>query len=408
MSRPPLVFRPSPEPPEPARATGPVLPASSTWSSELDVDLQRPPTPVPARSHSPAPVVLDDDGLDAFAPEQEIRYQTPHPPTAPGSGAKPALLAVAALAAAAVVVMGYMFFVRSGGGSSETARAVTATGQAHFDSQPPGADVIVDGEPRGKTPLKLSLPVGAHTLEVRSDAGSRSLPLTIEPGIVVSQYFELKSAPAVATGRLDITSDPPGAQVSLDGAAKGVTPLTLDAVEAREHIVSLTRGGSTVYRTVRVEAGARASIVASMGSTSPAAVGGYLALSVPFEVQVFEGGKLIGTSSSERLMMPAGRHQLELVNTPLQFRTTVNVNIEAGRIASPAIAIPEGTLSVNALPWAEVTIDGRAVGTTPLANIRLPIGSHEIVWRHPQLGERQQTVAVSSETPVRVGVNFGQ
>lgn len=364
------------------------------------------PSSLPARSHTPAAVVLGDDGLDAFAPEQEIRYPTPRPPSRFRASGKLALLAIGALAG--VVAMGYTFFARSGGASTEPARAATSTGQAHFESRPPGADVIVDGELLGKTPLRLSLPVGAHTLEVRSDAGSRSLPLTIEPGIVVSQYFELQSAPAVATGRLDITSDPPGAQVSVDGVAKGVTPLTLDSVEAREHIVSITRGGSTIYRTVRVEAGARASIAASMGATSPAAVGGYLALAMPFEVQVLEGGKLIGTSSSERLMMPAGRHQLDLVNTALQFRTTVNVNIEGGRVASPTVAIPEGTLSVNALPWADVTIDGRAIGTTPLANIRVPIGSHEIVWRHPELGERRQTVAVGGDTPVRVGVNFTQ
>jgi hypothetical protein len=34
-----------------------------------------------------------------------------------------------------------------------------ATGEAQFDSRPRGAEVVVDGEARGKTPLKLVLPV---------------------------------------------------------------------------------------------------------------------------------------------------------------------------------------------------------------------------------------------------------
>jgi serine/threonine-protein kinase len=65
-------------------------------------------------------------------------------------------------------------------------------------------------------------------------------------------------------------------------------------------------------------------------------------------------------------------------------------------------------LSVNALPWAEVEIDGQPVGTTPLANLSLPIGSHEIVWKHPERGERRRTVAITASSPARIGVDFSQ
>lgn len=391
MSRPSLVLQPTPEPnPQPA--------------------VKRVPQPGRRVSSAP-PSRADDEGLSAFASEQELSYAPPPSPVAAPSAPsrRPALLAIAVVAAAGLLVTGSMYLSRSGGGlSASRSAAAVVTGQAHFDSRPTAADVLVDGQLRGQTPLTLTLPVGSHTLEIRSDAGSRSLPLTIEAGVVASQYVELQAAPVSRSGRLEIVSDPPGVQVSLDGVVKGTTPLTLDAVEARDHVVSLTRGGSTLYRTVRVTPGSSASVVVSMNAAAPGAVGGYLALTMPFEVQVLEGGRLIGTSGSERVMMPTGRHQLELVNSALQFRTTVDVNIEAGRTASPTIAIPEGTLSVNALPWADVSIDGRSVGTTPLANVRLPIGLHEIVWRHPELGERRETVSVTGGAPVRVGVNFTQ
>lgn len=390
MSRPSVVLKPTPEP-------------------NAQPSLKRVASPG-RHASGPGLSSAHDDGLDAFASEQDLSYEiAPSPVVAPPAPSRtPALLAIAAVAAAGVVATGSMYLSRSGGESASQSAAAVVTGQAQFDSQPTGADVLIDGQLRGKTPLKLALPVGTHALEIRGDVGSRSIPLTIEAGVVVSQYVELRSTPDAVTGRLEIVSDPPGAQVSLDGVAKGVTPLLLDAVEARDHVVSLTRGGSTMYRTVRVAPGASASVVVSMNAAAPGAVGGYLTLAMPFEVQVLEGGRLIGTSSTERLMMPTGRHQLELVNTTLQFRTTVDVNIEAGRTASPTVAIPEGTLSVNALPWADVTIDGRSVGTTPLANVRLPIGSHEIVWRHPELGERRQTVSVTGGAPARIGVNFTQ
>jgi serine/threonine-protein kinase len=70
--------------------------------------------------------------------------------------------------------------------------------------------------------------------------------------------------------------------------------------------------------------------------------------------------------------------------------------------------VPTGLLSVNAVPWASVSVDGGEVGTTPLANVALPIGSHEVVWRHPQLGERRRTIAITARTPTRIGMDFKQ
>lgn len=228
--------------------------------------------------------------------------------------------------------------------------------------------------------------------------------------MLVSQYVELVALPQQATGRMEITSDPPGAQVRLDGVTRGVTPLTLDAVEAGAHNIALTRGSATIYRSVRIAAGASASVFASMNAPAPTAgsVGGFVSVQSPIELQVFEGGRLLGTSRAERLMLPTGKHQLEFVNTNFQYRQAVEVDVEAGKTATPSIPVPNGSLSINALPWAEVSVDGRGVGTTPLANLSVPIGAHEITWRHPQFGERKQTVTVTVQTPVRVGVNFAQ
>ena len=54
------------------------------------------------------------------------------------------------------------------------------------------------------------------------------------------------------------------------------------------------------------------------------------------------------------------------------------------------------------MPWAEVLVDGRVLGETPLANLQLPIGVHQLVFRHPDLGERAQTVTVRLDGPNRV------
>ena len=53
-------------------------------------------------------------------------------------------------------------------------------------------------------------------------------------------------------------------------------------------------------------------------------------------------------------------------------------------------------MAVNALPWAEVSIDGERVGETPIGSVQVPIGTHEVVFRHPDLGERRTTATVTT------------
>jgi hypothetical protein len=310
-------------------------------------------------------------------------------------------LAVAASVTAIVLAAGYAIARR-------TAPPVM-TGDALVDSRPGGAEVVVDGTARGKTPLKLTLPAGEHTLEITGPSGTRSLSFTLQPGVQLSQYIEL-SVPRQQAGRLEISSTPSGASVRVNGAARGVTPLIIDQIQARRYTVSMSLGGATVSRAVTVNAGGTASVFAALDAATPApgTVGGFISLNAPFEMQVYDEGRLIGTTMAERLMLPTGRHELELVSVPLQFRTTVTLNVRAGQATVTEVPIPNGELSVNALPWAEVLVDGRAVGTTPLANLSVPIGNHEVVWRHPEHGERRQTVTVAPSTPARIGVDFLQ
>jgi hypothetical protein len=66
------------------------------------------------------------------------------------------------------------------------------------------------------------------------------------------------------------------------------------------------------------------------------------------------------------------------------------------------ISPPDGRVSINAVPWAQVSVDGNAVGETPLGNIALSVGEHQITFRHPQLGERTQKVIVKANAATRV------
>ena len=123
---------------------------------------------------------------------------------------------------------------------------------------------------------------------------------------------------------------------------------------------------------------------------------------------MFEGERVLGSSADGPIVTTAGVHELDLVNSALGYRSHQNVTIKAGQIVSLAITPPEGRLSINASPWAQVWIDGKPVGDTPLANLSTAVGEHEITFRHPQLGERHETALVRSGALTRVSAALGR
>jgi hypothetical protein len=209
---------------------------------------------------------------------------------------------------------------------------------------------------------------------------------------------------ATSSSQLEVTSDPPGARVSVDDLASGFTPVTL-SVSPGSHAVIVSDGKTTSRTTVNAVAGGTATFLASFAPAAVAA--GWVAIRSPLELQVREGESLLGMTSANRLMLPSGRHVLDLSNADAAFQTTLTVVVETGKTATSTVTIPNGSLSLNALPWASVTIDGQALpGTTPFANLQVPLGPHQIVWTHPQLGERRQTVLVTAKAPVRLVVDL--
>ena len=105
-------------------------------------------------------------------------------------------------------------------------------------------------------------------------------------------------------------------------------------------------------------------------------------------------------------MLPVGSHRLEFSSPILEFTAARTVEIAAGRTANVALVLPQGRISVNAVPWADVFLNGAALGTTPLGEVAVPIGTHELVFRHPQFGERRQVVTVKAQTPARIGIDL--
>ena len=286
--------------------------------------------------------------------------------------------------------------------------AAASGGSLRIESDPSGAQVLLNGTARGATPLALTIPAGNYTLTLQHGSSNKELPVSVTDGASTVYHVALADTvrpAAVETGQLAVATDPPGSEVLVDGEARGLAPVTVRDISVGQHRVVVRARGTTYTRTVQVEAGATASLFIGGGQ---AAAPGSVAISASVPVQVFEDNRLIGTSEMDRIMLPVGEHVLELAADSVGFRTSRTIRVTAGQTVALSVDLPRAPVSINAVPWAEVFIDGTRAGETPLGNLPQTLGPHEIVFRHPQLGERRVSAMVTMKDANRISVDMRQ
>ena len=80
-------------------------------------------------------------------------------------------------------------------------------GTAVLESLPSGAQVLVDGQPMGMTPLTTALPAGTHRVDFKYRGKTRTMDVVVPQG---GRAAELVDWTPKTTGRLQVNSDPGG------------------------------------------------------------------------------------------------------------------------------------------------------------------------------------------------------
>jgi hypothetical protein len=231
-------------------------------------------------------------------------------------------------------------------------------------------------------------------------AGRAYLPTGTEAAAPASRSATPAASAAASApprGTLVLSSTPAGARVLIDGDPAGETPLTLDGVTPGRRTLTFVASGGSVTRTVRVVAGETLTLDVPVYS-------GWLAVDAPIVLQVAQNGRVLG-STQNRVLMPPGRHTVTLTNSDLGYQATEVVDIPPGQERRLRL-VPATQVNLNAVPWAEVWVDGTRVGETPIAGVSIPLGTRDIVFRHPQYGERTLTPTIRAGDPTAISVDF--
>ncbi|HOX46331.1 MAG TPA: serine/threonine-protein kinase [Myxococcota bacterium] len=278
--------------------------------------------------------------------------------------------------------------------------AVGAVGKGTLEvvTEPPGASVSVDGRAAaGVTPLSVrDLDAGREHTLVASLRGRASWRQTfqLKPDEVLK--LEGKLAPAAVTppppgakkAVYSLRSSPSGAKFTLDGAPVGST-IQLDP--GRTYALGAKLNGYEEWTDlVEPNSGEKRTITARLtrrGGEEPHPPPGdakaRLTLdSEPWAV-VFLDGEKIGQTPLSDLVIPAGNHQVRLVNGELNASKTISIEAKPGQVIRQRVEFGKGTLVVKAKPWAHVFIGTRKLGTTPFEPKELYEGTYKVRLENP-------------------------
>ena len=173
-------------------------------------------------------------------------------------------------------------------------------------SRPSVATVRIDGQEVGRTPLTTEILEGDRALEIALEGYK---PHRSRVQVKAEETIELATVQlAPNDGTLALSSEPPGATVSVDGEYRGQTPLEISMTPGRQHEVSLSKLG---YETHTLELAVASDENRPESITMVERLGEVAIISRPAGAELFVNGELRG-SANQTLRLQAIPQQIEI------------------------------------------------------------------------------------------------
>jgi len=130
-----------------------------------------------------------------------------------------------------------------------------------------------------------------------------------------------------------------------------------------------------------------------------------LRVQAPLPGEVLLDGQPLGKLPLTRTPVWPGHHNLIVRSAKRGYTIRRQITVKPGAQLSLQLVPKWGSIRLHVWPWAEVRLDGRNVGTTPLAPIRALEGIHRVVLVNSKLGVRRELrvlVKPAQQTHVKV------
>ena len=263
---------------------------------------------------------------------------------------------------------------------------ILGAGSVHVQTTPEGAEVLLDGVARGRSPLRIdALLTGNYMLQARHRFHP---PYVREIAIARGDHLEMVVDLVPAFGVLLLATNPAGARTTVDGEPLDqVTPLTIDPITAGEHDVKLEIfGRATINQSVDVLPDDRTELVVELNlldraeltvRTNPAHA----------NVRLFD----VPVDYAPKVILPVGDYRIEVSATGYRPNTQMHRLRTGVNVIDVTLQRAFGALTVRVLPSdAQVTVrvgdDLAAIPYHP--GVKVPTGAVEV--RAQKVGFRTQ------------------
>ena len=254
-------------------------------------------------------------------------------------------------------------------------------------TEPAGADVQIDGADRGKTPMFLAdIPIGKYRVKLSIPGYQpKEIDLTIKDRTPQRIVLSMTSDSA----KITLNSDPAGADVVLNGLAKGKTPCTVDRIPAGDVRIEMALDGFKPYeQTLKLVAGQEEKLTAVL-KPIPAELS---VVSLPEKARIYVNDQFRGESPVALKDLAPGSYRVraELKGHEIEART-VEIKQAAKVVEEFRLSRNCGLMEIVTEPaGVKVMVDGQDCGTTsakageadtvsdPLQVDLLAIGQHQV------------------------------
>ncbi|MGB9857020.1 MAG: PEGA domain-containing protein [Dictyoglomaceae bacterium] len=247
-------------------------------------------------------------------------------------------------------------------------------GKVILTSNPSNAQVYINNTYRGNTPLSLILPEGSYRILLKMEGyKDYETVIIVEPNREKTYNFTLSPK----YGDLRIESMPSGAYIYIDGVLKGKTPITIKNLLAKTYEVKITYPGyQDKIERVEVQEDRETRIKISLLPTT----GSLNINSIPQGAEVYLNGIYKGITPIYISELSPGRYQVQLRKNGYKDFVSF-VDVMSGITSSYNFALLPllGTINIFSIPSnAEVYVDGKYRGRTPLSITDVPSGTYNV------------------------------
>lgn len=275
-------------------------------------------------------------------------------------------------------------------------------------SEPKGATIYLDSNKFERvTPTTIEgVAVGKHSIVLDlSGYDSYSFEFEVEKNKFKKLSKKLYKVGTAKTAFISLVVKPSDAKITIN---KKNVELPINDYEIpydKSIEILVKRSGYKTYSVMKkLKRGARESIeislmkikkVKKVNKVKKSSKPGKLNIMTLKDLSIYIDGKKEGEGSISIFLAP-GNHRIKLVSKSKMINYKTSIRVESNKETTKTIMLKKGKLSLSVKPWANIYINGKKIGQTPIPPKVLYEGTYKVVLKNPKYSSFSKTIKIKS------------